>query len=270
MDILEGLNPAQREAVETISGPLLILAGPGSGKTRVIAHRIAYLIHTGVSPYRMMAVTFTNKAAREMKERLYRLLGPGMEDLSLGTFHSMAARLLRREGGGERGPKGFVIYDDDDQLGLFKRVVEEMELDPRRFPPRALQDAVSRAKSELIGPQDYPLRARSYFEEVVGRVYGHYQRLLQANKALDFDDLLMATVELFQRHPEVAEKYQSRYLHVLIDEFQDTNVAQYALSRQLAAQHRNICVVGDPDQSIYSWRSADIRNILNFEHDYPD
>ena len=269
MDVLEGLNPAQREAVEAIEGPLLILAGPGSGKTRVIAHRVAYLIKVwGVSPYHILAVTFTNKAAREMKERLYYLLGSAVEDLTLGTFHAICARILRREGAQIGLEPRFVIYDDDDQLSLLKRSLQELDLDPKRYLPRVFLSAISSAKSRLIAPEDYV--KYTYFDEVVGRVYQRYQELLGESKALDFDDLLMKAVFLFRHRPEVLSKYQQRYYHILIDEFQDTNIAQYVLAEQLAGKYRNICVVGDPDQSIYSWRFADMRNILSFESDYPD
>jgi DNA helicase-2/ATP-dependent DNA helicase PcrA len=271
MDILAGLNPAQREAVETIEGPLLILAGPGSGKTGVIVHRVAYLIKVcGVNPHRIMAVTFTNKAAREMKERLYRLLGRSVAELTLGTFHAICAGILRREGKVMGLEPSFVIYDDGDQLSLIKRSLQELGIDPKRYAPKAFQSAIEAAKSHLLSPQDYAEQTRSYFEEVVQRVYEHYQMLLAQSKALDFDDLIMRTVQLFGSYPQVLNKYQSRYLHMLIDEFQDTNIAQYALARQLAGKYRNICVVGDPDQSIYSWRFADLRNILNFERDYPE
>jgi len=269
MDILGGLNPAQREAVEAIEGPLLILAGPGSGKTRVIAHRIAYLIKVwGISPYHILAVTFTNKAATEMKERLYHLLGTSVEELTLGTFHATCARILRREGAHTGLDPRFVIYDDDDQLSLVKRSLNELDLDPKRNNPRVFLSAISSAKSRLLGPEDYV--KYSYFDEVVQRVYQRYQELLGESKALDFDDLLMKAVQLFRHCPDVLSKYQERYYHVLIDEFQDTNIAQYILAKQLAGKYRNICVVGDPDQSIYSWRSADLRNILSFEKDYPD
>jgi DNA helicase-2/ATP-dependent DNA helicase PcrA len=269
VDVLQGLNAAQREAVEAIEGPLLILAGPGSGKTRVIAHRVAYLIKVwGISPYHILAVTFTNKAAREMKERLYQLLGSSVDDLTLGTFHATCARILRRDGARIGVDSRFVIYDDDDQLALVKRSLQELDLDPKRYLPRVLLSAISAAKSRLIAPGDYV--TGSYFDEVVQRVYERYQHLLGESKALDFDDLLMKAVQLFRQCPEVLSQYQQRYYHVLIDEFQDTNVAQYALARQLAGGHRNICVVGDPDQSIYSWRFADMRNILSFERDYPD
>ena len=269
MDVLEGLNQAQREAVEAVEGPLLILAGPGSGKTRVIAHRVAYLIKVwGISPYHILAVTFTNKAAREMKERLYHLLGSSVEDLTLGTFHAICARILRRDGAHIGLDPKFVIYDDDDQISLVKRSLNELDLDPKRYNPRVFLSAISSAKSRLIDSGDYA--KYTYFDEVVQRVYQRYQELLDESKALDFDDLLMKTVFLFRQCPDVLSKYQQRYYHVLIDEFQDTNIAQYVLAKQLAGKYRNICVVGDPDQSIYSWRFADLRNILSFERDYPD
>lgn len=271
MDILAELNPAQREAVEAINGPVLILAGPGSGKTRVIAHRVAYLIKVcGVSPHRIMAVTFTNKAAREMEERLHRLVSGSVKDLTLGTFHAICARILRRDGKAVGVDPKFVIYDEEDQISLIKRGIQETGLDPKQYPPRALQSAITAAKSRLLTPDDYIQHSRSYFEEVVQRVYERYQQLLAESSALDFDDLLMKTVLLFRSHPEVLSKYQSRYLHIQVDEFQDTNLVQYELVKYLAGKYRNICVVGDPDQSIYSWRSADLRNILNFEKDYPE
>ena len=269
--ILEGLNSAQREAVETIEGPLLILAGPGSGKTRVIAHRVAYLVKVcGISPRRIMAVTFTNKAAREMRERLHHLLGRSLEELTLGTFHAICVRILRREGKAIGVDPRFVIYDEEDQLGLIKRSLQELNLDPKQYSPKAFRSAIGAAKSQLLSPSDYAEYARSYFEEVVQRVYERYQLLLAQSKALDFDDLIMTTVLLFRSQPQVLDKYQSRYIHLLVDEFQDTNLAQYALSRQLAGKYSNICVVGDPDQSIYSWRYADLRNILSFEKHYPE
>ena len=271
MDILAELNPAQREAVEAISGPLLILAGPGSGKTRVIAHRVAYLIKVcGVNPHRIMAVTFTNKAAREMEERLYRLVSGSVRDLNLGTFHALCARILRRDGKAMGIDSRFVIYDADDQISLIKRGTQQVGLDPKQYAPRAIASAITTAKSRLLTPQDYAQRSRSYFDEVVGRVYERYQQLLSESNALDFDDLLMKTVQLFKVSPELLSRYQARYLHLLVDEFQDTNLVQYELIKQLAGKFRNICVVGDPDQSIYSWRSADLRNILNFEKDYPE
>lgn len=271
MDILAALNPAQREAVEAIKGPVLILAGPGSGKTKVITHRVAYLIKLcGVSPHHIMAVTFTNKAAREMRERLEQLLGQTAEALSLGTFHAICARILRREGKAIGLDSSFVIYDEDDQLRLMKQVLEELNLDPKQYAPRALRSAIGAAKSRLISPGGYAQRVSSYFEEIVHRVYQRYQQLLSQGRAVDFDDLLMKTVQLFQDHPQILNRYQSRYVHILVDEFQDTNIVQYMLMKQLTGKHRNLCVVGDPDQSIYSWRFADLRNILSFEKDYPE
>jgi DNA helicase-2/ATP-dependent DNA helicase PcrA len=271
MDILTTLNPAQREAVEAIEGPVLILAGPGSGKTRVITHRIAYLIKScGVSPHNIMAVTFTNKAAREMKERLEQLLGQEVEALTLGTFHAICARILRREGKAIGLDSSFVIYDEADQLSLTKQALEELNLDPKQYAPRALHSAISAAKSRLIDPKDYAQRVSSYFEEIVHRIYQRYQQLLSQGRAVDFDDLLMKTVQLFQDHPQILNRYQSKYVHILVDEFQDTNIVQYMLMKHLARKYRNLCVVGDPDQSIYSWRFADLRNILSFEKDYPE
>ena len=270
MDILDGLNPAQKEAVETIEGPVLILAGPGSGKTRVIAHRVAYLIRTcGVSPHRIMAVTFTNKAAREMEERLNKLIGLALDKLTIGTFHALCARILRRDGQAIGIDSRFVIYDDDDQISLLKRSLQEIGLDPKQYAPRAISSAISAAKSRTIAPKEYAKHTNSYFEEVVGRVYERYQQLLTESSALDFDDLLMKTVELFRKNKETLEKYQSRYLHIMVDEFQDTNLVQYELIKMLGGKKPNICVVGDPDQSIYSWRFADLRNILSFEKDFP-
>jgi len=271
MDILATLNPVQREAVEATKGPVLILAGPGSGKTRVITHRVAYLVRgCGINPHHIMAVTFTNKAAREMKERLEQLLGWEIEALTLGTFHAICARILRREGKAIGLDAGFVIYDDEDQLNLIKQSLREVNLDPKQYAPRALQSAISAAKSRLISPKGYAQQIQSYFEEILQRVYQHYQQLLSQSGAVDFDDLLMKTVELFRNHPQILNRYQSRYLHILVDEFQDTNIAQYMLIKQLAGKRHNICVVGDPDQSIYSWRFADLRNILSFEEDYPE
>ena len=269
MDILAGLNPAQKEAVEAINGPVLIVAGPGSGKTRVIAHRIAYLVKvTGISPYHIVAVTFTNKAAREMKERVYQLLGSAVDSLTLGTFHAICARILRVEAEHLGIDKGFAIYDDSDQLSVMKRVLQELGLDPKLNPPRPLLNGISAAKSTLITPGEFV--AKNYHEEVVKRVYERYHDHLRKNNAMDFDDLLMSTVRLFRNHPDVLAKYQNRYVHVMIDEFQDTNIAQYELARQLAGKYRNLCVVGDPDQSIYAWRFADVRNIMFLERDFPE
>ena len=270
-DILKGLNPAQREAVETIEGPLLIIAGPGSGKTRVITHRVAYLVRVcRVTPYRMLAVTFSNKAAREMKDRLERLVGTRADQLSVGTFHAFCAGLLRREGSHVGLDSSFSIYDDEDQMSLLKQAMEQAELDPKSFPPRAVHGVISRAKSVMMDANALRLNRQSYFEEQAAKAYERYEELLTRNNAVDFDDLLLKVVYLFRNHPDVLRKYQRRYLHVLIDEFQDTNVTQYSLAKLLAEEYKNICVVGDADQSIYSWRHADIRNILSFQKDYPE
>jgi DNA helicase-2/ATP-dependent DNA helicase PcrA len=271
MSVLEGLNPAQHDAVVHAEGPLLILAGPGSGKTRVIAHRIAHLIgEQGYAPGRIMAVTFTNKAARELRDRVETLLGPEARGITLGTFHAVCSRILRIDGETIGVPRSFVIYDDGDQMALMKRICNEYALEPRQYPPRAILSVISKGKSELLDPEAYSKKVASYFEEIVSRCYGRYQAMLAENSALDFDDIIMKTVELLRDHQDVQEKYMDRYQHVLVDEFQDTNVAQYVLAKAIAPPpDANICVVGDPDQSIYSWRSADIRNILNFERDYP-
>jgi len=270
--ILEALNPRQREAVEQTDGPLLILAGPGSGKTRVIAHRIAYLVRDkNVRPRRILAVTFTNKAAREMRDRVFTLVGEDLgRDITLGTFHAVCSRILRIDGEQIGVPRNFTIYDDSDQIAAVKRALEDQGVDPRRIAPRAVLSAISRAKSELQGPREFAAIVADYFQEVTSRVFLRYQDLLEQNEALDFDDILLKTVELFNEREDVLEKYADRYLYVHIDEFQDTNIAQYVLAKQWASRHRNICVVGDPDQSIYTWRSADIRNILNFEKDFAD
>ena len=269
--ILEGLNPAQREAVEAIEGPLLIVAGPGSGKTRVITHRVAYLVRVcGISPYRILAVTFTNKAARELRDRLQRLVGTRADQLSVGTFHAFCAGLLRREGKHIGLDPSFSIYDDEDQMKLVKQAMEQVDVDPKRYPPRAVHGAISRAKSVLLDAHGLSLNHQGYFEEQAAKVYQRYEELLARNMGVDFDDLLMKSVKLFRDHPDVLKKYQRRYLHILIDEFQDTNVAQYALVKLLADEFKNVCVVGDADQSIYAWRHADIRNILSFQSDYPD
>jgi DNA helicase-2/ATP-dependent DNA helicase PcrA len=271
MDILSALNPEQRKAVEAINGPVLIIAGPGSGKTRVITHRIAYLVRVcGVSPHRIMAVTFTNKAAKEMVIRLNNLVSASVRDLTIGTFHSICVRILRQDGAVVGVEKDFVIYDNDDQLSLIKKCFASLNLDPKQYSASTILSHISNAKSRMLTAEMYIQQGGSYFEEVVGRVYEKYQQMLEKSNALDFDDLLMKTVKLFKQHPEILEKYRSRYLHVMVDEFQDTNLVQYQFVKLLAGGYRNICVVGDPDQSIYSWRSADVRNILDFEKDFPD
>ena len=271
-ELFRNLNPAQIEATKTVDGPLLIVAGPGSGKTRVITHRIAYLINDcGVDPNRIAAVTFTNKAAREMRARLDYLLGELSEGVTCKTFHSLCVSILRVDGNSIGVDSRFVIYDDDDKHSLLKRAMEEASIDPKQYPIRAIGSAISDAKSNLLDPRAFALsRSNSYYEEIVLRVYERYESLKSNMAALDFDDLVSQTVVLLRQVPEVLEKYQERYLHLLIDEFQDTNHSQYALSRLLADKHRNICVVGDPDQSIYAWRNADVENILSFQSNYPD
>jgi len=271
MDLLQGLNEAQIKAVTTGDGPVLVLAGPGSGKTRVLTHRVAYLIaQRGVSPDRLMAVTFTNKAAREMKDRLLHLVGDRLTQITLGTFHAICARLLHREIHRLGFKRDFVIYDEDDTRTAVKQVLKDLDLDEQRFAPGALAATISRAKSQLIGAEEFSHKANSYWEEVVGRVYARYQEVLAANQALDFDDLLMMVVRIFREWPEALQRYQERYQHILVDEFQDTNHAQYEIVKLLSGKHRNVFCVGDVDQSIYSWRGADYRNVLNFEHDFPD
>ncbi|HEX5139309.1 MAG TPA: UvrD-helicase domain-containing protein, partial [Dehalococcoidia bacterium] len=271
MSILEGLNPAQHDAVVHAAGPLLILAGPGSGKTRVIAHRIAHLVsEQNVLPGRIMAVTFTNKAARELRDRVESLLGDQARGMTMGTFHAVCSRILRIDGETIGVPRSFVIFDDADQMSLMKKICNEFSLDSRQYPPRAILSVISHAKSELKTSEAFSRSAASYFEEITARCYKRYEVLLAENNALDFDDIIVRTVELLRDNQDVQEKYMDRYPYVLVDEFQDTNIAQYVLAKAVAPPpDANICVVGDPDQSIYSWRSADIRNILNFERDYP-
>lgn len=280
-DVVEGLNPAQREAVEAIEGPVLIIAGPGSGKTRVVTHRIAYLIdEKGIDPHHILAVTFTNKAAREMEERLFEksykedgspFLPKSMRGrITLGTFHAICARFLRIDGHHIGINSNYTIYDDDDRLRLIKRALEQLNIDIKSHPPRPIRNAISEAKSKLVEPKDMIDKTQNYFDEVVQRVYEKYEELLKENNALDFDDLLKKTVQLFDSHPDVLARYQSRYLHVMIDEFQDTDPVQFFLAIQLSQKYNNIFVVGDPNQSIYSWRQADIGNIFSFEHIYPN
>ena len=275
VDYLEGLNPPQRAAVEAIEGPVLVIAGPGSGKTRVIVHRLAYLIRdVGVSPSHIMAMTFTNKAARDMRDRTARLLGLGPPALMLGTFHAVAARILRIEHESAGLDRDFVIYDADDQRALVKRAMLDLEIDSKSFGPGPVRNVISAAKTKLLSPAAYAEEKANYFEEVVHRIYERYEALLAQSNALDFDDLLMRLVTLLERREDVLERYRSRYVHVMIDEFQDTNAAQYRIARLIADPGRgggavNLFVVGDPDQSIYSWRQADVGNILGFEHDYP-
>jgi DNA helicase-2/ATP-dependent DNA helicase PcrA len=269
-DLLSPLNPAQRDAVTTINGPVLVLAGPGSGKTRVLTYRVAYLLREcRIAPYNILAVTFTNKAAREMRERLTQLVGEAsVHDLTIGTFHATCARWLRREGERVGLTRGFVIYDEDDQESLIKQVLAELNLSEQKYRPGTVLNAISKAKNELISPEEYT--PPSYWHEVVGRVYKRYQQLLLENNAADFDDLIMLTVQLFRENPDVLERYQNRYRYLHVDEFQDTNVAQYVLLKLLANKHQNLFCVGDEDQSVYSWRGADYRNVLRFSRDFPN
>jgi DNA helicase-2/ATP-dependent DNA helicase PcrA len=271
MDILEGLNPDQESAVTHGGGPLLILAGAGSGKTKALTHRVAYLIREKqTSPRRILGVTFTNKAAEEMRRRVEKLVGPPGEHIWLGTFHSICVRILRMESQWGYWPVAFTIYDEDDQQKLIKDVLNSMGRESLNVNPRAVRNEISRAKNELLTPEQFDARAGTPFEETVSLVYREYQKRLRDNGAMDFDDLLTNAVWLFDNVPELAESYSKRFLHVLVDEYQDTNRAQYLLVSKLASYHKNICVVGDDDQSIYGWRGADIRNILSFERDFPN
>ena len=270
MEFLDKLNKQQLDAVTAGNGPILVVAGPGSGKTRVLTQRIAYLIAVeGVRPWQILAVTFTNKAAKEMQARVKSLLpDQAIEGIMLGTFHSICARILRREA--EHLPIGsnFVIFDTDDQERIVKAVIRELNINEKLYRPPSVHAAISRAKNELIGPDEYP--ATTYRDEIVKRVYQEYQKRLIASNAVDFDDLLVYTARLLEDNPTVRDKYAQRFRHVLVDEFQDTNLAQYALVKQLASHHKNVFCVGDQDQSIYSWRGADWRNVQRFEQDFPD
>jgi DNA helicase-2/ATP-dependent DNA helicase PcrA len=269
--ILEGLNSEQREAVRTTEGPLLVLAGAGSGKTRVLVHRIAYLVGAcGIPADSILAVTFTNKAAGEMRERVQKLLGPEAGEIWVSTFHSTCVRILRRDIGHLGRSRGFSIYDDADSLGLIKQAIQRHSLDPKGVPPRGIRWRIDRWKNAGVLPAQAANAASDLDTETAAELYATYQRLLADANALDFGDLLLETVALFQRHPAVLEYYRRRWQYVLVDEYQDTNRVQYDLVNQLAGQHRNLCVVGDPDQSIYAWRGADVRNILDFGRDFSD
>jgi len=274
MDWLSELNPQQREAVTAPPGPILVLAGPGSGKTRVLTHRIAYLIGEGLAdPPSLLAVTFTNKAAREMIGRVEHLLGADpaghklRAGLTLGTFHAFCARLIRLEADHLPYARDFVIFDEDDQRTIIRQALKDFNLDPKQVQPGRVHHAISQAKSELITAEEYP--SGSYFQEIVRRAYARYQATLLANNALDFDDLLLWAVRLFEENPQVLGRYRRRYAHLLVDEFQDTNTAQYLLLRLLGGEQPHLFVVGDPDQSIYGWRGADYRNVHRFQEDYP-
>jgi len=270
-EILKNLNPAQKKAVEHHQGPELVLAGAGSGKTRVLTRRIGYLInHYGVSPYNILAVTFTNKAANEMKERVKDMVGGVNRSLWVSTFHSFCVRILRREAEKLGYNKNFVIFDSLDQRKLVKEVLKSKNLDPKKTKPRSVLNKISNAKNELKTPEQMSASSGSFFDQTAAEIYEEYQKRLKENNAMDFDDLIQQTVILFEKFPLVLEHYQERFKYILVDEYQDVNHAQYQLVNLLAERYRNVCVVGDPDQGIYGFRGADIRNILNFEDDYPD
>lgn len=271
VDCTYGLNPQQAEAVINTEGPMLIMAGAGSGKTKVLTCRVANLLQKGVRPYRILAITFTNKAAAEMRERVNNMSGPAAKDVWLFTFHAFCARFLRMEIDKLPGYGGnFAIYDTADSQNLIKQILKEMNLDDKRFQPSGILSRISNAKNALQDAAAFALQAGDFYEQKVADIYSRYEQKLQLNNALDFDDLLMLSIKLLQENKEVREKYQDRFDYLLVDEYQDTNHAQYLLTKFLAAKHRNICVVGDADQSIYGWRGADIQNILDFEKDYPD
>src|SRR5690349_7442704 len=267
---LADLNPAQREAVLATEGPLLVIAGAGSGKTRVLTYRVGHLITAcGVKPNEILAITFTNKAANEMKERLEDLLGPTARRLWILTFHAACGRILRREAPRLGYRTNFTIYDQADQIRLTKACLEELERDPKRFVPRGIHAQISAAKNQLVGPDEYKTRVASFYDQTVADTYELYQRRLFTSNAVDFDDLLYLTVDVLERFPEARERWRRAFRYVLVDEYQDTNHAQYRLLQLLASEHGNLCAVGDPDQSIYAFRGADIRNILDFERDFP-
>lgn len=271
MDFLSSLNPEQQDAVLHTEGPLLILAGAGSGKTRVIAHRIAHLVANGhAAPDRVLAVTFTNKAAEEMRTRVETLLGTDCRQMWISTFHALCARLLRREAPHIGLSRDFVIYDSTDQLTVMKQALRELGMDDSTLQPRMALARISHAKNRMEGPETFAGSAWNPREQQIGKIYAIYLRTLKDANALDFDDLLLKTVELFETSESVREKYSAKFQHLMVDEYQDTNRPQYLLIQRLAAKRRNLCVVGDPDQSIYKWRGADLKNILDFEHDFPE
>lgn len=267
-ELLDRLTAAQREAVEHMDGPLLVLAGPGSGKTRVITTRVAHLIHNGVRPSQILAITFTNKAAGEMKSRVEAIL-PG-RGVWISTFHSFGVRLLRQYADRVGIDRNFTVYDQDDRVRMVKAALAAANLDSVRYTPDTLQHGISKAKNQLLTPDAYAKTARDFFSQVVAQVYGVYERKMRESNALDFDDLLLWPALALQRDAELRADLDARFRYVLIDEYQDTNKAQYAIARGLAVDHPNLCVVGDPDQSIYKWRGSDIRNILDFERDFPN
>ena len=269
--LLTGLNEQQQKAVKATDGPLLIMAGAGSGKTRVLTHRIAFLmVEKQVAPWNILAITFTNKAAREMKERIRAILGGTSDDIWISTFHSMCVRILRRDIDRMGFSRNFSILDTTDQQSVIKQILKDRNMDTKKYDYRAILGSISSAKNELITPEEYAKTAADYHMKVVSDVYTEYQKRLRKNQALDFDDLIMMTIQLFQLVPEVLEYYQRKFQYIHVDEYQDTNRAQYMLVKLLASRFRNLCVVGDSDQSIYRWRGADIANILSFEKDYPN
>lgn len=270
--LLNGMNPRQSQAVTTTQGPLLLMAGAGSGKTRVLTHRVAYLIEECfVNPWNILAITFTNKAAREMKERIHQLLGDVAESVWISTFHSMCVRILRREVETIGYSRNFTILDSSEQLALMKRIVKELNLDPKKHEPRGILAAISNAKNAMQTADDYAsLAGADYFKQTVAKCYARYQDVLRENQCMDFNDLIMNTIELFRQSPDTLRHYQNKFQYIHVDEYQDTNHAQYLLVNMLARGFQNICVVGDADQSIYGWRGADMQNILDFEKDYPD
>ncbi|GMC08275.1 DNA helicase PcrA [Enterococcus thailandicus] len=270
-ELLQGMNPRQKEAVLHTEGPLLLMAGAGSGKTRVLTHRIAYLIEEKeVNPWNILAITFTNKAAKEMKERVNAILEFGGEDVWVSTFHSMCVRILRRDVDFIGYNRNFTIIDSSEQLTLMKRILKELNIDPKKYDPRGILGTVSQAKNNLQMPEDFEKMQGSYYEEIAAKCYKAYQKELQYNQCMDFDDLIMNTIRLFNEHPDSLTYYQNKFQYIHVDEYQDTNHAQYTLVNLLAGRFRNLCVVGDADQSIYGWRGADMQNILDFEKDYPD
>ncbi|MCD6284021.1 UvrD-helicase domain-containing protein [bacterium] len=273
MELFKGLNPQQKKAVSITEGPLLIIAGAGSGKTLCLTYRIAYLIRKGVLPQNILAVTFTNKAAGEMKKRVADLI----KDINhykripvIGTFHSVCCRILRKEANKIGYRKDFIIYDERDQISLIKRIMKDLHISDEQFKPNSVKSAISYAKDELIDKDNYFNQATEYFTKTVAKIYLEYQNRLKELNALDFDDLIFYTVDIFDRHPDVLKRYQDMWQYILVDEYQDVNTAQYTLVNLLAKRYRNLCVIGDPDQCIYQWRNADFRNILNFERDYPE
>lgn len=274
-DFLKALNPDQQKAVLSTNGPILILAGAGSGKTRVLTYKVAYLIlELGVSPQKILCLTFTNKAGEEMRERIKKLLSLNLKHRTsnlpfAGTFHSFCAQILRREGRKIGIPENFLIYDEDDQIRLIKQAIKKLDISIKNFHPKSVLATISQAKNELISATEYPQYARGFFQETISRIYLLYQKLLKDAGALDFDDLLMETVRLFNQEPQVWQKYQDRFQYILIDEYHDTNHAQYELTRLLAGKWKNVCIVGDCSQSIYSWRGADFRNVLAFKESFP-